>query len=340
MRVLLIKTSSMGDVIHTLPALTDASKAIPGIKFDWMVEESFAEIPAWHPSVANVIPIHFRQWRKKLLAKETRKEWQQLREQMRNQQYDFILDAQGLVKSAFLTFIANGVRVGLDFRSTRETLASLAYQQRCKVNFHQHAIVRMRSLFSQALNYTQPVTLPDYGIDRHQFQTTNNAEKYLVFMHATTWKSKQWPENYWVELARIASAAGYKIKTSGGNADELARAKRLELHCENVEALPRQTIAQMAQLLANACGGVAVDTGFGHLAAALKTPLVSIYGSTNPEFTGTLGETSVALATKFPCSPCLKRTCDYKQPSNVTPACYATLPPAVVWKTLQTRLSV
>lgn len=338
MRVLLIKTSSMGDIIHTLPALTDASKAIPGIKFDWVVEESFAEIPAWHPAVEKVIPIHLRRWRRNIFSKQTRTEWQQLRAQLRDQHYDIILDAQGLVKSALLTFMASGLRVGLDYRSARETLAAFAYQRKCSVNFYQHAIVRMRSLFSQAFEYALPTTAPDYGLNKQQFITSSPIDNYLVFLHATTWESKQWPERYWIELARLAAEAGYQIKTSGGNAEELARAKNLAVHCHAVEALPRQTIGQMASLLANAKGAVAVDTGFGHLAAALEIPLVSIYGSTNPEFTGAIGEKAAILAAKFPCSPCLKRKCDYKRPSEVKPACYGSVMPRKVWEQLMSMV--
>src|SRR5688572_8129534 len=113
MRILIIKTSSMGDVIHTLPALTDASHAIPGIKFDWVVEEGFAEIPLWHKNVDKVIPVALRRWRKNLFSAQTRSEWKKCREQLRAEQYDFIIDAQGLLKSAWLVWMAKGIRTGL-----------------------------------------------------------------------------------------------------------------------------------------------------------------------------------------------------------------------------------
>src|SRR3990167_10290482 len=106
MRILLVKTSSMGDIIHTLPALTDAGAAIPGIQIDWMIEEVFAEIPRWHALVNEVIPIAFRRWRKNIFSLASRNEWKQLRTCLQERQYDLILDAQGLVKSAFLTFLA------------------------------------------------------------------------------------------------------------------------------------------------------------------------------------------------------------------------------------------
>lgn len=332
MRVLLIKTSSMGDIIHTLPALTDAGLAIPGISFDWVVEDSFADIPTWHPLVNQVIPVALRRWRKGLFSRDTRHEWRALRERLGDQRYDLILDAQGLVKSSVLTFLANGPRAGLDFRSAREGLAAFAYQHKHKVNFYQHAIVRMRSLFSQALDYPLPATPPDFGLDREQFAPQSEPEKYLVFLNGTTWKTKQWPESYWLELAKLAAQQHLRVKMSGGNADEMTTVERLAAHSPNIDVIPHLSIAGMAKLLANAQAAVGVDTGFGHLAAALNVPTISLYGATNAEYTGAIGKASLHLQADFPCSPCLKRTCTYKGISAVTPACYGTLPPALVWE--------
>lgn len=329
MRVLLIKTSSMGDVIHTLPALTDAGLALKNIQFDWVVEDIFAEIPTWHPLVANVIPVALRRWRKGFFAKSTRTEWQALRRLLHAHHYDLILDAQGLIKSAFLGFFAKGVRAGLDFRSARESFASLAYQKKYTVNFHQHAIVRMRQLFSLALQYPLPETPPQFNLSA--FTNAEAKEQYVVFLHGTTWATKLWPEVYWQRLGQLAKNAGYRIKISGGNAEELQRAKRIADGNEAIDLLPRLEISTMANLLANAKAAIAVDTGFGHLAAALDIPTVSIYGATNAAFTGALGKQSIHLSADFPCSPCLLRDCNFKNKSEVTPACYATISPELVW---------
>lgn len=339
MRVLLIKTSSMGDLIHTLPALTDAGNAIPGIRFDWVVEDSFAEIPAWHPLVDRVIPVSLRRWRKNWLSAESRKGFKRLREQLQEKNYDLILDAQGLVKSAFLTRFAKGKRAGLDFRSARESLASLFYQQKQSVNFYQHAIVRMRSLFALALGYDLPQTPPSFGIDRQQFLANAPAEDYAVFLHGTTWPSKQWPETYWQQLAKMAAEHGWRIKISGGSEEEVSRAGRIAAGNASVDLMPRLTIKQMVTLLAGARAAIAVDTGFGHLAAALDIPTVSIYGSTNAEYTGALGKKAVCLSADFPCSPCLNRRCTYREPSAVTPACYGTVPPERVWSVVLVQTS-
>lgn len=340
MRVLIVKTSSMGDVIHTLPALTDAGHAIPGITFDWVVEENFAAIPLWHPLVKNVIPVAWRRWRKNLFSRKTREEWRQFRQKLNAAQYDMIIDAQGLLKSAFFSRFAKGVRYGLDWQSSRESVASLFYQHTCSVARDQHAITRVRSLFSQALSYVLPKTVPQYGVDRERFLIQATHENpYLVFLHGTTWVTKHWPEKYWAELATQANQAGFLVKLPWGNQAELERAERIAAGCSRVEVLPRSDLIQMAKILAGAKAIVAVDTGLGHLAAALDVPMVSLYGPTNPTLTGALGQSQVHLSATFPCAPCLSKVCTYQESSNAKslpqePQCFYKLSPSVVWKAL------
>jgi len=199
-----------------------------------------------------VIPVALRRWRKGIFSRETRAGWRQLCKQLHTHHYDLILDAQGLVKSAFLSYFTKGVRAGLDSRSARESLASYAYQHKYTVNFYQHAIIRMRSLFSQALGYAQPVTPPDFGLARKQFQQQKVDENYVVFLHGTTWATKQWPESYWVHLAKIVEQSGYRVKISGYSAEEMERVTRIGRHCTGVDVLPCLEISAMARLLANA----------------------------------------------------------------------------------------
>jgi heptosyltransferase-1 len=194
MRVLIIKISSLGDIIHTLPALTDAGKAISDISFDWVVEESFAEIPAWHPLVDSVIPVALRRWRKNPLRALYNKEWRKFYRQLKAKQYDMVIDAQGLIKSAILCRMARGLRVGLDKQSLTEPLARFAYQKTVTVDLQKHAIYRMRNIFAQALQYPIASTNPDYGISITQFNNRNHSinilnkeiNNYFVFLHGTT----------------------------------------------------------------------------------------------------------------------------------------------------------
>lgn len=334
MKVLVIKTSSLGDVIHTLPALTDAVKENPKLRFDWVVEKPFAEIPSWHSQVDKVIPLAWRSWRRSLFTRKTFQEGRVFLHHLRAERYEHIIDAQGLIKSAILTFLAKGRRFGLDWGSAREPLASFAYQKTCTVNFYQHAVLRMRQIFAQVFNYELPNTQPDYGVARSQFLNPVKEQDYLVFLHGTTWVTKLWPESYWQELASRAARKGLMVKLLWGSSEEELRAKRLAAFADNIVVLPRQDLRGSATVLANARAVVAVDTGLAHLAAALDVPTVSLYGPTNPEYTGAVGSNQLCLSTHFPCSPCLKRECTYQGHAAVQPACFSNLNPEQVWNAL------
>ena len=200
MRVLLIKTSSLGDVIHALPALTDAARAIPGIKFDWVVEEGFAEIPTWHPAVDKVIPVAIRRWRKNLWQTIRSGEWKRFKQSVRATRYDLVIDAQGLLKSAWLTRYVKAPVAGLDKSSAREPIAARFYNRRLAVARGQHAVERVRQLFAIALGYDLPKGLGDYGLNVERLVELPRKNPYVLFLHGTTWDTKHWPEAYWREL--------------------------------------------------------------------------------------------------------------------------------------------
>jgi len=298
-RVLLIKTSSLGDVVHTLPALTDAQRAIAGIQFDWVVEEGFAEIPAWHPAVAQVIPVAIRRWRKNLWQTLRSGEWRRFKARLRETRYDLVIDAQGLLKSAWLTRYVKAPVAGLDRDSAREPLASRFYDRRYAVPRDQHALERVRQLFAQALGYELPQGIGDYGLDRAQLATPGE-EPYLLFLHGTTWPSKHWPEAYWRELAERMSAFGWAIRLPWGNAEEKARAERIAEGIAGASVLPRLNLGGVAKVVAGARACVAVDTGLGHLAAALDVPCISLYGPTLPGRVGAYGRSQVHLCASGP----------------------------------------
>lgn len=334
MRVLVIKTSSLGDVIHTLPAITDAAAALPGVRFDWVVEESFAEVPDWHDAVERVIPVALRRWRRHPLRTLLGAEWRGFRRRLRAHEYDRVVDAQGLIKSAWLARKAHGRRAGLDRRSAREPLASLAYHARYAVARDLHAITRVRQLFAQALGYSMPAGEPDYGIRRSRFQYTPPPRPYVVFLHGSAWTTKQWPEQYWQALAQRANEAGYQVRVPQGNDDERARAERIIADAPDALVLSKGSLTDMATELANARGVVGVDTGLAHLAAALGVPAVTLYGPTRPGLTGTWGTAQQTLCADFPCAPCLRRECRYTGEASVWPACFASLPAERVWEAL------
>ncbi len=332
LRVLIVKTSSLGDVVHTLPALTDAAEALPNLYFDWVVEEAFAPIPAWHPAVVQVIPVALRRWRKAPFSRQTREQWHEFRHRISAADYDVVIDAQGLLKSAWLARLASGARHGLDRHSAREGLAALSYQHRHHVPRGCHAIERVRELFASVLGYAVHHTEPDYGIFTGDPATVNST---LVFLHATSWPSKHWPEEYWQELVRLAAQAGYRIALPWGTENEHQRSERLAASADGAYVPEAMDLNEIAALLASARGAVAVDTGLGHLAAALSLPTVSLYGPTDSQLTGTRGHFQAQLHAGFGCAPCLQRQCTFRGASNVKPACFETVTPAQAWQTLQ-----
>ncbi|MNC18125.1 Lipopolysaccharide heptosyltransferase 1 [compost metagenome] len=311
MRVLIIKTSSLGDVIHTLPALTDAAHAIPGIRFDWVVEEGFAEIPSWHPAVDQVIPVAIRRWRKNLWQTIKSGEWKAFKQRVRERKYDLVIDAQGLVKSAWLTRYVKAPVAGLDRYSAREGWASRFYDRRLSVATGQHAVERVRQLFAMALAYDLPEGIGNYGLDLERLQLPP-AAPYVVFLHGTTWATKHWPEAYWRELAERMGRRKLEVRLPWGNPAEKARAERIAQGLNNCQVLPKLNLAGVARVLAAAKACVAVDTGLGHLAAALDVPTLSLFGPTNPGLTGAYGRTQIHQASDWPCAPCLQKKCTYK----------------------------
>ncbi|HBU8848981.1 lipopolysaccharide heptosyltransferase RfaC [Citrobacter sp. Cs237] len=296
MRVLIVKTSSMGDVLHTLPALTDAQQAIPGIQFDWVVEEGFAQIPSWHSAVNRVIPVAIRRWRKAWFSASVKAERNAFREAVQAERYDAVIDAQGLVKSAALvTRLAHGVKHGMDWQSAREPLAALFYHRRHYIARQQHAVERTRELFAKSLNYSKPSSQGDYAIARH-FLTSeqDTAQPYAVFLHATTRDDKHWPEANWRALIGLLADNDISIKLPWGAPHEEARARRLAEGFAHVEVLPRMSLEEVARVLAGAKYVVSVDTGLSHLTAALDRPNITLYGPTDPGLIGGYGKNQIA----------------------------------------------
>ncbi len=315
MRILLIKMSSMGDVFHTFPALSDAQAALPELTVDWVVEESFADIAAWHPVVDKVYPIRLRQWRKSVFSSKTRAEIKAFFDGINQTQYDLVLDAQGLLKSAWVAKKAAQKkaisRAGYDWSSIREPLASLFYQQKHAVSKNLHAIERIRRLFSGALDYALPPYAPIvYGLDTATWRKPTvlpelfQSEAYGVFLHGTTWESKYWPEENWIALLARVNASGQRVVLLWGNEEERLRALRIAKTApKGMSWVPEQPLSlnTVAQLLAFAQHVISVDTGLSHVAAALEVPMVVLYRVTDPKLVGADGENVVRLAS--PCAP-------------------------------------
>jgi heptosyltransferase-1 len=328
MKVLIVKTSSMGDIIHTLPAITDAVNAIEGIRFDWVVEESFKEIPRWHSAVDRVIPIAVRRWRKAPLKALKSGQWRAYKEQLQSSEYDAVIDAQGLIKSAALAvYLAKGESYGFDKTSIKEPMAAKFYQHKIHVSKNKHAVERTRQLFAQALGYRLPQELGEFGI-LENFDI-KDGHSYLVFNHGTTRADKHYPEAYWQEIIALATADGWHIKIPWSNELERARAERFATANEQVEVLARLPLCGVASVIANAVGCISVDTGLSHLSAALEKPNVTLFGPTDPGLVGGYGKNQLTLlASDYP-----------QQVVAIEPAVFAPLLPVIVWQQFKQLLA-
>jgi len=293
-RVLLIKTSSLGDVIHCLPAVSDMARATPDLVLDWVIEEQLAEIARLHPAVDRAIPVRLRRWRRRPLANDTWAEFGVFHQAVRQQRYDRIIDAQGLIRSALLARLARGPHCGYDRQSVREPPASLFYDRKFTASVTIHAAERMRQLAAQAMGYETPVEL-DYGLRiAAAGPEWLGGRRYLVGLHATARADKTWSEDAWRDLVARAAAKGLEVVLPWGSEPERQRSKRIAAAGPGGVVPPALGFRDIASLLAGAEAVVGVDTGLTHLASAVGAPVVAIYAASWPEFNGVIGPSFVA----------------------------------------------
>ncbi len=285
-RILLVKTSSLGDVVHNLPVVNDLLKHYPSAKIDWVVEESFSAIPKLHPNVNQVITVAIRRWRKHLFKRNTWQEISAYKKQVRQHQYDLIIDSQGLIKSALFQSFARGISVGHSFASAREKIASFFYRRKYYVSKSKHAVDRNRLLIAKALGYKVAATLPDYGIEVSSPSKLTLPEQFVIGLHGTSKDSKLWPTEHWINLAHLLAGEGYVLVLPWGNQKEEMRANQIAAQTNNSQVLPRCEVDMLAKVIAKATAAVGVDTGLSHLACALGKPIVGIYTDTEPARTG------------------------------------------------------
>lgn len=287
MRILLVKTSSLGDVIHNLPVVTDLRTHFPDVSIDWVVEEVFAEIPRLHPGVLRVLPVALRRWRKSLLSPATWREMGAFRGTLQEKSYDLVIDTQGLLKSALITRMAKGKRCGYTAAAAREPLAARFYDARFDVPQELHAVQRNRQLAALAAGYAA-TPAPDYGI------AVSPAPTFLqsaLLLTATSRDDKLWPEERWIEAGQALHGRGLTCLLPAGSATERERAARIAQAVPGAIALPPMRLAELATQLAAARIVIGVDTGLVHLAAALGRPVLALFSASDPALTGVLAST-------------------------------------------------
>ena len=279
-RILFIKTSSLGDVVHNCPAVSDAARALPGAQIDWLVEEPFAGIARMHHAVHRVIPVAVRRWRVALWKPSVWAEVDAWRRALRAERYDAVVDTQSLLKSALLGVAAPGTRHGMDRASAREPMAAVFYSVRHFVPRSLHAVERNRRLAGLALGYAPRDPL-DYGLQAPAAKKSG----YVVLLTMTSRDDKLWPEARWIELGR---ALGVPTVLPWGSEPERARAERIASAIKG-KVPERMRLEDLARLFAGARCVAGLDTGLTHLAAALGVPTVGIYCGSDPALTGLYG---------------------------------------------------
>jgi len=285
--VLVVRPSSLGDIVHALALIADVRAHRPDLAIDWVAEETFRPLVALDPGVRRVLPVAFRRWRHHPFAAVTWRELAAFRRDMREERYTAILELQEQVKGALIARMASGVRHGPDRASIREPVATLLHDAHHAIDPHQHLIDSCRQLAAAALGYridgpprfgivAPPPAAADLSPDR----------PYVVFVHATSRADKLWPDAEWRRLISVFAQTGYRVLLPWGSPDERSRSERLAQDEPAAGVPPRQTLPALTGLLARAELVVGVDTGLVHLAAALGTPTVALFTATDPALAG------------------------------------------------------
>jgi len=282
LNILIIKTSSLGDVLHGLSVVSDIKRNFPESQIDWLVEETYEKTVALNKDIRRVIPIAVRRWRKKISNKRTWLEISSSIKQIRSIQYDIVIDLQGLIKSALFARAAKGLKVGFDRGSIREPIASWSYDKKIFVEKNKHMIHRCRELTAKALGYSLKDLIIQYGLKQNEIKRRSNL---AVILTGTAQQKKLWPESNWETVVRFLESKGFECNFSWGNDEERRRCKRI-ISKTRGRLVPLQPIEQLAGLMATATIVIGVDTGLLHLAATQETPLVGIYGASDPKKTG------------------------------------------------------
>ena len=286
-RILFVKTSSLGDVVHHCPAVTDVARRHPEAQIDWVVEAPFAEVAGLHPAVRRVIPVRIRRWRGALASPGTWREIAAFRRALRDARYDLVIDTQGLLKSAWICALAQGERHGYDPASAREPWAARFYDRVHPVPASLHAVERNRRLTGASLGYV-PEDPADYGL-RVPSGGSMPAARFALLLTMTSREDKLWPEEHWRSLGARLEALGLDCVLPWGSEEERRRCGRIAAGLRRASVPPRMALGELARLAGQAACVVGVDTGLAHLAVAVGAPTLGLYCNSDPALTGLHG---------------------------------------------------
>ena len=329
MKILLVKLSSLGDVVHTLPVVQDIRAALPGAQIDWVVERAFSSLLQRSAGLNRVIPCDIRRWSKSPLAATTRKEWGAFRQQLQLESYDAVIDLQGLTKSALVARLARLTPGGKRFAMANQTDGS-AYEAptrwladvAIRMEPHSHAVQRGRALAASALGY-DVAQRPDFGLNSplalvlRSYSAMDSVARKVFLVHGTSRADKEWPLAHWADLGQRLLAAGNEIALPHGSPQELAMSHAIRQAIggdaaqssasaqARVHVLPALSLDQLTTELAQSAGVIGVDSGVSHIAVALDLPHVQIYNfdtawRTGPAATAVRGKQRSVFAAPTP----------------------------------------
>ncbi len=307
-KILIVKTTSMGDVIHALPAVHDLAKAFPQAQIDWVVEKSFADIPRLSAHVTNVHEVAVRQWRKKLFDAQTWREIGSVKKALTSERYDLVVDLQGLLKSALIAKWAKASVAGYDAQSIKEPMASHLYNERFAVSKSLLAVTRCRELLAKAVGYDYDEKTLAFGMKNLEAQ--KEASPYAVFLVNTSRETKLWAEERWMVLAKTVHEEGLNVKFLWGAQEERERVERIAKAAGDFCCvMPRMPIGECARVIQGAAFAIGVDTGLTHLAAATAVPTVGLFLDFPIELVGLTGERVTSLG-GVGANPTVSEVCD------------------------------
>jgi heptosyltransferase I len=295
LNILIVKLSSLGDVVHTMPAVQDIRRALPHAKIDWVVEPGFAKLVERCEGVHRVIPCAIRSWRKHWWRASTRAAWQAFQADLATVKYDAVIDCQGLTKSALVARCAQLTKTGKRYAMANRSagsgyeaptrwLADVAVQVPTQV----HAVDRARILCAKALGYVQPLGSWHFGL-LAQSNIAGAASKTIAFIHGSSRADKCWSEAHWAQLGKQLQAQGYAIALLHGSDEEEQRSVRLAKALgKTAQVWPRMALDALTDRLALCVGAIGVDSGLSHVAVALDLPHVQLYNFDTAWRTGPL----------------------------------------------------
>ena len=304
MKILLVKLSSLGDVVHTLPVVQDILAAMPDAQIDWVVEKAFAPLLKQVHGLQRIIPCELRRWRTSFWSAQTRIEWRAFKADLQTDSYDAVIDLQGLTKSAVVVRLVKLAAHGKRYAMANQTDGSgyeaptrWAADVAIKLPQHSHAVQRGREQAARALGYSVP-KVAEFALaslsnmtQGHMIQAQTapkNIAKKLAFIHGTSRQDKEWPLQSWVELGQRLAETGYQVMLVHGNDKELATSQAIASQLSSSIVLPLLSLDALTQELAQCAGAVGVDSGVSHIAVALGLPHVQIYNFDTAWRTGPL----------------------------------------------------